>query len=172
MELSVTNAMANATAAMTDGAFQQAGSALTDASTIVREEIQKKTSSELEKIISKLRSSYEMSSEEIDLIRTWILGDAIGYTRMENDFQNWVSEYERLQKSLLGYENMECSSEELLKLHGILEDAARVSYDIANYLERKDRMNKFESAVGDGLDKDERALLVNLLTVKLQSFDY
>ncbi|NTV97773.1 MAG: hypothetical protein HGA70_01230 [Chlorobiaceae bacterium] len=172
MELSVTNAMANAVEAMTDGAFQQAGSALSDASTIVREEVQKKTSSELERIISKLRSSYEMSSEEIDLIRTWILGDAIGYARTENNFQDWISEYERLQKSLLGYENMECSSEELLKLQGILEDATRVSYDIAHYLEKKDRINKFESAVGDGLDKDERDLLVKLLIGKLQSAGY
>lgn len=172
MQLDVTKAMAKATETMTDGAFQQAGSALNDAINRVREEVQRKTSSEIQNIIGKLRSGYEISSEEITLVKTWIIGDAVGYTTTENNLQDWISEYERLRESLKGYENKFCSSEELLKLHGMLEDASRISYDIANFLEKKDRINKFESAVSDGMDKAERDLLVNLLTVKLQSFDY
>lgn len=171
MDLGATKAMANAIETMTDGAFQQAGSVLSDAKNLVREEVQKRTSSEIRTIINKLQSSDHLDSEEIDLIKTWILGDAIGYARMENNFQDWISEYERLQQSLISYENTDSSSEELLKLHGILEDATRVSYDIAVFLEKKDRIQKFESAVGDGLDKDERDLLVKLLLGKLQSFD-
>ncbi|NTW56667.1 MAG: hypothetical protein HGB20_06450 [Chlorobiaceae bacterium] len=172
MQLDVTKVMAKATETMTDGAFQQAGSALNDAINIVREEVQRKTSSEIQNIIGKLRSGYEISGEEITLVKTWIIGDAIGYTTKENNLQDWISEYERLQESLKGYENRFCSSEELLMLHGMLEDASRISYDIANFLEKQDRINKFESAVSDGLDKGERDLLVNLLTVRLQSFDY
>jgi hypothetical protein len=172
MKLDVTKAMANAKQTMSDSAFQQAGSALSEAKHIVREEAQKRTSAEIKKIIDKLRANEGVSTEEIALIKMWIIGDAIGYTKMENNFQDWISEYERLRDSLARYENKDCSSEELLKLHGMLEDATRVSYDIANFLEKQDRIKKFESAVGDGLDNDERNTLVRVLTGKLQSPDF
>lgn len=169
MKLDVAKTMATAKETMSEGAFQQAGSALSEAKNIVREEFQKRTSSEIKKILNKLQSDEHISIEETALIKAWIVGDAAEYTKMENNFQDWISEYERLRKSLVSYENKDCSFEELLKLHGILEDATRVSYDIANFLENKERIKKFESAVGDGLDKDERDILVNILIGKLQS---
>ncbi|MEX1298037.1 MAG: hypothetical protein AB1Z81_03455, partial [Desulfotignum sp.] len=156
---------------MTEGAFQQAGSVLSQAKNMAREEAQKKSSPEIKKILNKLQSDEQISAEEIALIKAWIVGDASEYTKMENNFQDWVSEYERLQKSLASYENKDCSFKELLMLHGILEDATRVSYDIANFLENKERIRKFESAVGDGIDAREREILANVLIGKLQSPD-
>jgi hypothetical protein len=172
MKIEVTKIMINARNAMSEGAFQQAANVLSEVKNIVREEAQKKTSPEIKKIIEKLQSGSPVTTEEIALIKAWIVGDATAYTTMENNFQDWLSEYERLVNSLVAYENKDCSSEELLKLHGILEDAIRVSYDIANFLEQKDRINKFESAVADGLDKDERDILVKMLINKLRSPQY
>lgn len=172
MKLDVTKTMANAIKMMSEGAFQQAGSALNEARNIVREEAQKKTSSDIKKIINKLQSEEHLSTEEIALIKSWIVGDAALYTKMENNFQDWISEYERLRSALVNYENKDCSYEELMKLHGILEDVILVNYDIANYLEKKDRIKKFELAVGDGLDTGERDVLVKILIGKLQSTDY
>ncbi|MEX1303288.1 MAG: hypothetical protein AB1Z16_14095 [Desulfotignum sp.] len=171
MKLDVTKTMANAKEMMTEGAFQQAGSVLSQAKNMAREEAQKKSSPEIKKILNKLQSDEQISAEEIALIKAWIVGDASEYTKMENNFQDWVSEYERLQKSLASYENKDCSFKELLMLHGILEDATRVSYDIANFLENKERIRKFESAVGDGIDAREREILANVLIGKLQSPD-
>lgn len=169
MNLDVTKTMANATEKMSEGAFQQAGSMLSQAKNLVREQAQEKSSPEIKKVLKKLQSDEQISAGEIALIKAWIVGDAAEYTKMENNFQDWMSEYERLQKSIAGYENKDCSFEELLTLHGILEDATRISYDIANFLENKERIRKFESAVGDGIDADERETLVNILIGKLQS---
>ena len=172
MKLNVTEVMAKAKEVLSDEAFQKAGSALSEAKNIVREEAQKRTLAEIKEIIDKLQSNKRPSTEEVALIKAWIVGDAIGYSKMENNFQDWLSEYERLRKSLASYENTDCSSEELFNLHGILEDAIRVSYDIAYFLEKKERINKFESAIGDGLDENERDFLVKILIGKLQSPDY
>jgi len=172
MNFGVADVMAKAIETMSEGAFQSAGSALTDAKAFVRGEIQNRTSSEIEKIIQKLQSSEQISDEEIDLVKTWIVGDAMGYSKIENNFQDWISEYERLQTALASYDNKDCSSEDLLTLNGILEDAARISYDIANFLEKKESIRKFEAAVGDGLDKDERDILVRVLLGKLRSDNY
>lgn len=172
MNLNVTKAMAAARKAMSEGAFQLAGGVLSDAKNIVREETQLKTTTEIKKIINKLQSKNPMTKEEIALIKAWIVGDAVGYTKMENNFQDWILEYERLEKALAAYENKDCSPEELLKLHGILEDANRVNYDIANFLESQDRVKKFEAAVDGGLDTHGRDVLVKTLFNKLKSPDY
>jgi len=54
MNLGVTKTMANARSTMSDEAFEQAGSVLNEAKNIVREEIQKETSSKIKQIINKL----------------------------------------------------------------------------------------------------------------------
>ena len=172
MNLNVTKTMANARNAMSEGAFQQAGGALSNAKNIVREAAQQKTAVEIKKIINKLQSKNSMTNDEVALIKAWIIGDAIGYIKMENNFQDWLAEYERLEKTLAIYENKDCSPEELFKLHGILEDANRVSYDIAHFLENQDRIKKFEAAVAGGLDNDGRKLLTKMLLRKLKSPEY
>ncbi|MDA3790896.1 MAG: hypothetical protein PF503_20670 [Desulfobacula sp.] len=172
MNLNVSKAMADAREAMSEGAFQQAGGILSNAKNIVREEVQLKTKGEIKKIIDKLQSETTMTNDEIALIKAWIIGDAIGYTKMENNFADWLAEYERLENELIGYENKECSPEELFKFHGVLEDANRVSYDIAYFLENQDRIKKFEAAVGSGLGERERNFLAKTLLGKLNSPDY
>jgi hypothetical protein len=169
MNLNVVQTMANARHAMTDGAFQQAASMVSDAKSVVREEMQRKTSSAITTIVGKLQTGEPIETGEIALIKAWIVGDAEGYVEMENNLQDWLSEYDRLEHSLARYEGKDCSSEELLALHGILEDATRISYDIANFLEKQERMKRLDSALADGLDDTEREVLARVLTEKLQS---
>ena len=172
MNLMVTRTMANVRSAMTESAFQQVGSVVSEAKNAAREEAQVKTSSEMKNIIDKLQSGESITSQELALVRAWVIGDAESYAKMENNFQDWLCEYDRLENTLADFEDKDCSSEELLKLHAILEDATRVSYDIANFLEKQDRIKKFESATADGLDEDERSLLVSVLTNELRSPNY
>jgi hypothetical protein len=169
MNLNVTKAMANARRAMTDGAFQQAASMVSDAKNVVREEMQRQTSSKIETIIESLVSGEPITADEVALIKEWIVGDAEGYTDMENNFHDWLSEYDRLEASLAAYEGKTCSSEELTQLHGILEDATRISYDIATFLEKQERIKRFDSAVADGLNEYERDTLARLLADKVRS---
>lgn len=172
MKLSVTTTMTEARTKMTDEAFQRAASALSEAKNNVREELQQKTSSEIRQIIDKVQSNKPISPKEIDLIKAWIVGDASGYSKMENNFQDWLSEYKRLEEALSTCEKQDCTPDDLMKIHGTLEDAIRVSYDIANFLETQDRIKKFEAAVSDGLDDNERDLLVRVLIGKLESPKY
>lgn len=172
MNLNVANAMADARTAMTENAFQQAASAASDARSAVREESQARTATEIKGVIDKLQSGDRLTDQELTLVRAWVVGDAESYTKMENSFQEWLSEYDRLEQVLAGYETKECSPDELTELVGILEDAARISYDIANFLEKKDRIGKFNAAVSDGLNDRERELLVGILTNSLHSSDY
>jgi hypothetical protein len=171
MNLNVTQTMAGARQAMTDGAFQQAASMASDAQSVVREEMQRKTAGEIETIVEKLHSGDAITEWEISLIKAWIVGDAEGYVEMENNLPDWLAEYGRLQESLADFEGKDCSAEELLALHGILEDATRISYEIANFLEKQERMKRLDSALANGLDQSERDVLARVLTERLRSPD-
>lgn len=169
MNLDISRVMAEAKKTMTDAGFQKAAGALIEAKNKAREEIQKITAPEITKIIKKLQTQQPLSTHETTLMQTWITGDAQGYTQMENNLPDWLAEYQRLTAVLSDFENKNCTVSEALQLQGILEDAARVSYDIANFLEKQDRIKKFNAAVADGLDPNEREVLVKVLTDKLRS---
>jgi hypothetical protein len=161
--------MTSAREDMTEGAFQKVGYILTDAKNRVREEAQQKTAADIIKIVNKLQTSTPIEKDEIELIRAWIVGDAVSYKKMESNFQEWLLEYQRLEQLLADYERRDCSSMELLDLHGILESVTRVCFDIVYCLEKRDRIRKFDLAVADGLDDHEREVFARVLLTKLRS---
>jgi hypothetical protein len=121
-----------------------------------------------------LQNDKQLVAEELELIKLWIIGDAESYIKMENNFQDWIEEFKRLEMVLIQYENKDCSIPDLFEIHGILEDAIRISYDIANYLEKKERIEKFLPKLSDTntLSDKDRDILVSVLTGKLKSPDY
>jgi hypothetical protein len=172
MNSKVINMMANARTAMTESAFQQVGSVLSEAKNNAREEAQRKSSLDVKILIDKLQSDQPLSPTDIAMVRSWVVGDAESYTKMENNFQEWLSEYDRLEQTLADYAAKDNTPDDLLKLEAILEDAVRTSYDIANFLEKQERINKFNAALADQLDENERCLLVDVLSNQLQSARY
>jgi hypothetical protein len=172
MNINISSTMSNAKAVLTEGAFQAVGSKLSQARQMIRYEIRKSTSPLMIGIINKLQSNSSLNDKEISLVRAWIVGDAESYLKMENDFENWLTEYERLQQELVSYEQKSCNTDELWQLHGLLEDAARTSYDIANFLEKQGRIKRLEKVLADGIDDEEREKLTKILISRLQSDDF
>jgi len=166
----VNKVMKNALANMSNDAFQQVGSVLNNNKNEIREVIQKETSTEIKNIIDHLKNKRAISTEELELIKLWIVGDAESYIKMENNFQDWLQEFKRLKMVLKEYDNKECSLNDLFELRGILKDAIRISYDIANFLDNKERIAKFEKAASDISNIDVN-VLIGILTAQLQSPD-
>ncbi len=171
MNIDVTKSMMEAIKQGSDGAFQSAAAALGQTQEALREDIQKKTAVQVMAIINNLAGGGQLSTDEIALVRIWIVGDAESYIKAENDYILWTAEYQRLVGVLQGFENKECSEQDALRLIGILEDAIRVSFDIANFLEKKERIFKFDQSLADGVDADEKEILVRVLTGKFRSAD-
>jgi hypothetical protein len=172
MELQVTDIIRKALAQMTNESWQASGAQLSASKDAVREYLQEKTASQIQDIIGKLSKNDPLSAEDMALMESWIVGDAESYTQMENDFNSWVEESKKLADVLAGYEKKDCGQEELFKLTGLLEDAIRNSYDIANFLEKKERIQKFKSSIADGLDDEEREILIEVLNGKFRSPEY
>lgn len=134
----------------------------------LRERFQELTAAPIREVIGKLENFQPLSAAEKDYVRTWMVGDADSYTRMENNFKDWTVEFGRLIGVLRGYEAKEETVPNLLNAHGVVTDAMRVAADISLYLEEKARVERFAKAM-ENLSQSDAELVARLLRAKLES---
>ncbi len=137
----------------------------------MREFIQVETQDRINKIIDKLNKNGQLNSEELDLVRLWIVGDAEYYTKMENNFNDWMKELGRLVAQIEQKQGATLDAETALQLRGSLRDAISVMEDILYFLQQKERIERFEESTQE-LDSEEKRYLSRILSQKLRSQDY
>ncbi len=145
--------------------FLQVVQRLNDSHRLFQQQIQNDTRPQVEGILVKLKSGDVLNEKECELLKIWIAGDAWGYVNMENNVDDWMQEYQRLTEVLAGYQDKDCSPLELMNLCGILENASRLSANIANYLQKKQRLDMLQQTLASGLGAAERDILYKLLWV-------
>ena len=148
--------------------FSRMGLQLAQLQSLVREEIQAATAERVSGIIQKLESQEPLNPEEKDMVGLWIVGDAEGYIKMEDDFREWQEEFRRLGRVLETYEGRGSSPQTLVELHGVLEDAVRVISDISCFLEKKERLERFQTAINN-VNPEDGKFLASMLKAKLAS---
>lgn len=144
------------------------GAVLTTAKNQIREMIQDLTGPQMEAIVKKLEKGAPLTQEEKDYVRSWIIGDAESYTRVENHLQTWLQEFKALQSAVISYEGKEVSVQDLLNLHAVLEDAVRVAANLEGFLEKKERMERFERTI-QNIEQEDTQFIVGILRGQLQS---
>ncbi|HSA32069.1 MAG TPA: hypothetical protein P5160_09775 [Candidatus Omnitrophota bacterium] len=137
----------------------------------LREYIQAQTGADIKMVINKLRSGKDLSDEEMELIKLWIVGDAQYYTQLENNVKDWGEELKRLVAEIARHKDSPATVETASYLRGLFRDGSRVITDIFYYLEQKDRIARFQEASWKH-DLSDRAILINLLEQKITSPDF
>jgi len=133
----------------------------------VRESQQAMWASEAKATIRHLEKGDPLDPTDRDVIRAFLISDAEGYLRQENNYGDWQRELTRLMNELGKRANM-VTRESLPDMRGILKDAVRLVPDLRNYLDEKRRVEKFEQALKT-LDKSSRELLCRVLREQLIS---
>lgn len=162
--------MKEAQANPTADSFSYAATELSRLSAQVREQIQETTSKQLRTAMRKIRNNEELSGEDLDVIRLWIIGDAESYIQAENNLKDWLGEFNRLQEEINRCTDGAQDQKNLTRLYGIAQDAMRVAADISNFLEKKERVEKFDAATKDAGNLN-LTFLIDLLSAKLNSDD-
>ncbi|MBN2014957.1 MAG: hypothetical protein JW778_07240 [Candidatus Altiarchaeota archaeon] len=133
----------------------------------LREYIQEMTKEKTTEVIQKLREGEDLSREELEFVRLWTIGDAEYYIKVENNFNDWLRELKRIVDEILKIKataDLETTSH----LRAMLEDGKRVIYDIVFYLEKKERVTRFNEATKE-IDAKERKTIISLLKTQLES---
>ncbi len=139
-----------------------------------RESLQAISKDKIQIIIDKLHRGENLTRDDISIVRGWIISDALGYAKMENNFNDWLMEFKRLTGVLQKYgdaslKQMDLS--ELQSLMGVLQDAKFVAEDISRYLQVLYRIDKFEEVINRQLSEDERDVLIGMLSASLNYDD-
>lgn len=150
--------------------FNRLGAALVQLKEKIREEIQTATAGDIAEILKKLKDNEPLSPQEKETVGLWVVGDAAGYTKMEDDYPEWLAEFQRLGGVLAAYEGKEDSPRNLVEAHGLLEDAIRVAADLAYFLEKKERVDRFAQAINN-LTREDARYLVDILKAMLSRTD-
>ena len=151
-----------------EGYFNKVTAPLVALGDYLREQMQAETSEKISKIINNLKSDEEITEADLMLIRLWIVGDAASYVQMENDYQKWLEELNRLFGVIEELKGQDLSLENMYKLQGTARDAIRVIGDIVFFKQQQERINKFENA-SKNLNSGNKLVLAKILKQKLES---
>lgn len=134
----------------------------------LREKMQALTRQDLEAVINKLQKRESLSLQDMELIKLWIVGDAEHYIKMENNFNDWMTEIQRLMEELARQESAACDLKWCAMTRALLLDAIRVMGDVFFFLQQKERVGNFADSTAE-LDDSEREILINILSGKAAS---
>ena len=151
-----------------EGYFNKVTAPLVSLGDYLREQMQAETSEKISLIINKLKSDQEIPESDLMLIRLWIVGDAASYVQMENDYQKWLEELNRLFGVIEELKLQDLSLENMYKLQGTARDAIRVIGDIVFFKQQQDRITKYENA-SKNLNSENKLALAKILKQKLES---
>jgi hypothetical protein len=166
----VSQAMKQAQADNTSEAYGYVATALVQSKNGIRQAIEQATAEAIAAIIGKLENNQPLNEAEKQTVKLWVVGDAEGYVKMENNFQDWLQEYRRLLDVIADWEGRTGSVQELVEVHGVLEDAIKVADDVAHYLEDRERVARCEAALGKPNAEDSK-FIAGMLKSMLDSPD-
>jgi hypothetical protein len=152
------------------GSFQSLTPRLEELFGTLREAYQSSVADPVRAVVRKLQAGDDLAPPEVALVESFVVGDAAAYTRVENDFDNWINELTRLVRSLSAKTDR-LRGALLLDAMGEVEDAQRVLGDICNYLEQKERVARYERTTSKPLTRESKAMLAEILERQLASAD-
>ena len=135
-----------------------------------REEIQAQTGAQISVVMEKLDTTVPLLSSDIDLIKLWMVGDAVAYLRRENDYQNWLKELSRLAGELARLNHPNLTVQEMGDMQGTVSDLCGLIPLVQKYAEQQERLARFDKAVLK-LDAQSRAFIKTVLQHKIDSPD-
>jgi hypothetical protein len=162
--------MKQAAADNTADQYSYAATELVKSKDSIREAIEQATAEAVAAIIPKLENNEPLDAAEKEVIKLWVVGDAEGYVKMENNFQDWLQEYRRLTDAVADWEGKTGSVEELVEAHGLLEDAIKVASALSHYLDDKERVTRFENAINQ-MNAEDCKTIAGILKGMLASPD-
>jgi hypothetical protein len=166
----ISRAMQQAQADNTSESFGYVATALVKSKNEIRQAIELATAEVVAAIIGKLENNQPLNEAEKQTVKLWVVGDAEGYVKMENNFQDWLAEYRRLLDTIADWEGKTGSVQELVEVHGVLEDAIKVADAVAHYLEDRERVARFENAI-NSLNAEDNKFIAGMLKSMLDSPD-
>lgn len=136
-----------------------------------RELYQAVTADSIKDVINKLDKKAPLNTEDIKLIRNWIVGDAETYLNNENSFNDWVKLFNNILDTVETQYDLNIIPDKILQLGAFIQIVNRLIPNINYYISERDRILSFERATSGGIDVSEATVYKDILLAKLESLD-
>jgi hypothetical protein len=164
----MSRAMQQAQADNTSESYGFVATELVKSKNNIQHAIEQATAVAVAAIIGKLEHNQPLTEDEKQTVKLWVVGDAEGYVKSENNFQDWLKEYRRLIDVIAAWESRTDSVQELVEVHGLLEDAIKLADAVAHYLEDRERVARFENAM-TSMNAEDSKFIAGMLKSMLNS---
>lgn len=125
-----------------------------------------------ERLLTKLKQDEDLTPEDIEIIKKWLVGDSESYTRIENNLIDWVAECKRILKILDYYKegSLEDNENKLLALGALLTDLKFTLIDVQRYSKAMNEVDKLTSmACGGKPTAETKNKIAEMIQKKLDS---
>lgn len=142
-----------------------------DLESSTREKFQEKLYEPALAIVKKLQLDKDLTMQEKRTLELLIVGDADYYTRIENNFADWLTELRRLVALLASIKGDDdrLSVEELCQLRASARDALNLLPTIAYFVKERNRVEQFREATRRYLEPEDKMMLASIIITALES---
>lgn len=140
-----------------------------DLETASREEFQEKLFPQAEAIYVKLQAGSPLDQKEKKILELLIIGDAEFYTKFENNYDDWMREFERLMDEIGKYRQKQLTVSELCHLRAQARDLLNLLPSIVYYLQARNRVERFRQTLRGELSREDYFMLASIVKTAMES---
>jgi hypothetical protein len=116
-----------------------------------------------EPLLAKLQAGTMLTADELNTLRSLIVGDADQYLKYDDDFERSKSELLRILKQIRSLQSAPLDLETLMHLRVLCREASSALGPAMHYLEQKERVQRFEEHTRGPLDRDAGRVLAGIV---------
>jgi hypothetical protein len=114
-------------------------------------------------VLAKLQQEQPLSPDDLKTLRSLIVGDADGYLKYDDDFEQSKGELTRIIGEIRKLQSSDMTPETLTHLRVLCREASSALAPTVHYLEQKQRVKNFDDNVHEPLSSDTRRMLAGVI---------
>jgi hypothetical protein len=114
-------------------------------------------------IAKKLESGAQLTPDELNTLKLFVVGDADYFTKYDDNLDRNKAELKRLLDEIRGMQLGELDADKMMHLGVLCKEAASVAKPTAFYFDQKERVQQFENATRDGIDREKGKILADII---------
>jgi len=114
-------------------------------------------------LVRKLRAGDALTPDELSTLRLLIVGDADYYLKYDEEFDRCKAEIGKIIGEIARLKDGELGVDALMHLNVLCREADSLLALTQHYLEARDRVRRFEGAIGGTLDRDSARTLAAIV---------
>jgi hypothetical protein len=116
-----------------------------------------------EPLVRKLRDGTALTPDELQALRSLIVGDAEYYLKYDDDFDRSKGELTRIVEQIRQLQSDEPDAATLMHVAVLCREATTLLAATEHYLEQKERVRRFEQATRGPIDREAGRALARLI---------